>query len=257
MLSVPTLDKLREMKLQGMALGLEEQLQSSDYDSMSFEERLGLLVDREKVTRDNRRLQSRLKRAKLSQMACMEDIDYRHARRLDKSLMQSLGSCQWIRDRLHVLITGPTGVGKSYLAQALAHRACVEGYTAVQWRVPRLFQELAMARGDGRYPRLLRSLGRVNVLLLDDWGLAALSDTDRLDLLEILEERQGKGSLIVTSQLPVKLWHEAIGHPTLADAILDRIVHQAHRFDLDGESLRKKKRSKASEQDNEEKEIKK
>jgi len=252
-LSVPTLDKLRELRLDGMTHGLEEQLQDSEYDSMTFLDRLGLLVDREKVTRDSRRIQSRLKRAKLSQTACMEDIDYRHRRGLEKSLMQSLGDCLWIRDRLHVLITGPTGVGKSYLAQALAQRACVEGYTAVNWRVPRLLQELAMARGDGRYPRLLKALARPSVLLLDDWGLAALSDADRLDLLEILEERQAKGSLIITSQLPVKLWHEAINHPTLADAILDRIVHQSYRIELDGESMRKKKTTQATKKKEEEK----
>jgi len=239
MLNTPTLDKLKELKLQGMAQALEEQLQSSDHDTMTFDERLGLMVDRESTIRENRTLESRLKKAKLSQLACMEDIDYRHPRGLNRPLMQALGSCEWIRDHLHVLITGPTGIGKSYLAQALAHRACMQGYSALHWRVRRLFQDLAIARGDGRYPRLMTSIARAHVLVLDDWGLSTLTDADRLDLLDILEERSGKGSLIITSQLKIEHWHDAVGNPTLADAILDRVIHQAYTFELDGESVRK------------------
>jgi len=238
-----TLDKLRELRLQGMSQALEEQLTGDGFTEMSFEERFGLLVDREATYRDNRRLQTRLKKAKLSSMACMEDINYRHRRGLDRSVMKSLGTGQWIRDHLHVLITGPTGVGKTFLAQALAHRACVTGFTALQYRVPRLFRDLAVARGDGRYVRVMNTIAKAHVLILDDWGLAPLQDSDRLDLLEILEERQGRGSLIVTSQLPVAKWHDAVGHPTLADAILDRIVHDAYRIELDGESMRKTKAS--------------
>lgn len=239
MISNVTLDKLRELRLQGMSQALEEQLAGDDFAEMTFEERFGLLVDRETTYRDNRRLQTRIKKAKLSPMACMEDVNYRHRRGLDRSVMKTLGTCQWIRERLHVLITGPTGVGKTFLAQALAHRACVNGFSALQYRVPRLFRDLAVARGDGRYPRLMNAIAKASVLILDDWGLAPLEDNDRLELLEILEERQGRGSLVVTSQLPVGKWHDAVGNATLADAILDRIVHGAYRLELDGESMRK------------------
>jgi len=229
------------MKLVGMVQALEEQAAGSNGESekLSFDERLGLVVDREKLYRDNRRLESRLRQAKLSQLACLEDIDFKAGRNLDRGLIKTLGNCQWVRDHLHVLVTGKTGVGKSFVAQALAHRACREGFTAVKWRASRLFQELALARGDGRYGRLMKSLARVNVLVIDDWGLSMLGDTDRLDFLEILEERSGKGSLVMTSQLPVKNWHETIGHPTIADAIMDRIVHQAYQIDIKGETKRK------------------
>ena len=241
MLSRHTIEKLREMKLSGMVQALEEQDAGTECEKLSFDDRLGLLVDREKVYRDNRRLESRLRQAKLSQLACLEDVDYKAGRGLDRALLKSLGTCQWVRDHLHVLITGLTGVGKSFLAQALAHRACREGFTALKWRAMRLFQEIAMARGDGRYGRVLKSLSRVNVLVIDDWGLAMLGDSDRLDFLEILEERSGKGSLVMTSQLPVKNWHDTIGNPTIADAIMDRIVHQAYRIELKGETRRKGK----------------
>lgn len=241
MLITQTMERLRELKLTGMARALEEQTSSAEYDDMGFEERLGLLVDREAIERGNRRLKTRLRKAKLRQQACMEDIDYRHSRGLDRSVMRTLSTCQWIRDRHNLIITGPTGAGKSYISCALAHRACIEGYTAMYSRAPRLFGELAVARGDGRYAKLMKTIARTNLLIIDDWGLSVLTEPERKDLLEILEDRHGVHSTIVAGQLPVEHWHEAIGNPTLADAILDRLVHNAYKIDLKGESMRKKK----------------
>jgi len=241
MLSHPTLDKLHALQLRGMARAFEEQLQMPDLGELSFAERLGLLVDREAADRENRRLARRLKQAKLRQQAAFEDLDFRTPRGLDKSLVLSLASCGWIDQHLNVLITGPTGVGKSYLACALAHKACREGYTTLYHRLPRLLAELALARGDGRHPYLLARLGKARLLVLDDWGLEPLTDTHRRDLLEILEDRYDRRSTLVTSQLPVQAWHDALGDPTLADAILDRLVHNAHRIELRGESMRKRR----------------
>jgi len=236
------MERLRELKLTGMVRALEEQTASLGYEDMGFEERLGLLVDREAIERGNRRLKTRLRKAKLRQQACMEDIDYRHSRGLDKSVMRSLSTCRWIRDHHNLIITGPTGAGKSYISCALAHRACIEGYTAMYSRAPRLFSELAVARGDGRYAKLMKSIARTNLLIIDDWGLSVLTEPERRDLLEILEDRHDVHSTIVAGQLPVEHWHEAIGNPTLADAILDRLVHNAYKIDLKGESMRKKKK---------------
>lgn len=240
MLIHPTLEKLRSLKLEGFARGLEEQMASAEMAGLSFEERLGLLVDREVMDRENKRLAGRLHRAKLRQSACLEDIDFRHPRGLDRSLVMSLAGCNWIKEHLNVLLTGATGTGKSYLACALAHRACLEGYSALYARVPRLFGELAVARGDGRYAKMLKSIARVDVLVLDDWGLARLNAEERGDLLEIMEDRYQMRSTIVASQLPVDKWHEVIGDPTIADAVLDRLVNNAYRISLSGESMRRK-----------------
>ena len=241
MLPMPTLEKLKALKLYGMARGFEEQAALADYQNLTFDERLGLLVDREKSERENRQLKSRLNQAKLRHQACMEDIDYQHPRGLDKSLLLSLSSCQWIRDHLNVFIIGPTGLGKSFIACALAHRACLEGFKALYFRAPRLFPDLSVAQGDGRYRKLMTTIAKAHLLVIDDWGLSALSDQERRDLLEIVEDRHGIHSTIVTSQLPVEHWHQMIGNPTLADAILDRLVNNAYRINLKGESMRKKK----------------
>lgn len=240
MLTVPTLDKLRALKLYGMAKAFEEQM-SSDCGDLSFEDRLGLMVDREATDRGNRRLQTRLRNAKLRLQACMEDIDYRHPRGLDKALMKSLASCQWIRNHNNILVSGPTGAGKTFISCALAHRGCLEDYTALYFRAPRLFQDLSLARGDGRYKKLINSIARTQLLVIDDWGLSTLNDPERKDLLEILEDRHGISSTIVASQLPVDHWHEVIGNPTIADAILDRLIHNAYKITMKGESMRKRK----------------
>jgi len=239
MLKHPTLDKLHALKLTGMAAALADQSATPDITDLSFEERLGLLVDREMTERDNRRMTSRLRRAKLRHAAILEDLDYRHSRGLDKGLVQSLASCQWVKEHLNVLITGPTGVGKTWLACALAHKACREGYTAQYVRLTRLLRELTIAKGDGQYSKLLTSLAKVDVLILDDWGLMKLSAENRRDLLEVLEDRHGRRSTIATSQLPIEEWHGIIGDATLADAILDRLVHNAYKINLRGESMRK------------------
>ena len=239
MLTHPTLEKLQTLKLTGMAKGLEEQLRMAGLEELDFTERLGLLIDREVTEREDRRLKDRLAKARLRHTAAVEDVDLRTPRGLDRSLFLALCSCQWVTQHLNVLITGKTGTGKSYLACALAQKACREGFTAAYHRVPRLLAELATAKADGRYAKVLAGVARVDVLVLDDWGLHALTDASRRDLLEILEDRYGRRSTVVTSQLPVSAWHEAIGDATLADAVLDRLVHNAHELKLKGESRRK------------------
>lgn len=248
MLKHATLDQFAELKLHGMARAFEEQMQMPEIRSLSFEERLGLLVEREATERASRRLTSRLRKAKLREQAAIEDIDWRARRGLDKRQVLTLASCQWITDHLNVLITGKAGVGKTFLACALAQKACREGYTALYLRVPRLFRDLAIARGDGSYEKLLKSYARTDVLVLDDWGLAQIGAQERRDLLEILEDRYGLRSTVVTSQLPLKSWYDSIGDSTLADGILDRLIHGAYEISMEGESMRRKraKRSKTA-----------
>jgi DNA replication protein DnaC len=236
----PTIEKLHTLKLLGMLRALQEQAQMPEAARLSFEERLGLLVDRELDERQNRALEARLKKARLRQSAVIEDIDFRHPRGLDRTLILSLASCQWVNKRENCLITGPTGVGKSYLACALAQKACRERCSVRYVRTSRLLQEMGAARVDGTYSRCLVALARLDLLVLDDWGLTPLSDEQRRDLLEILDDRYDRLSTLITSQLPVEHWHQYIGDPTLADAILDRVVHNSHRISLKGESMRRK-----------------
>ncbi len=243
MLKHPTIDKLHELRLFGMARALEEQDRCAEYEQLGFADRLALLVDRESAERDDSRLKLRLKQARLRQTATIEDVDFRHPRGLDKSLVLSLAGCQWIREHHNVLITGSTGVGKSYLACALAHKACREGYRAVYTRASQLFDELALGRADGRYRKLLAAYARVDLLVIDDWGLANFTDEQRRDVLEIMEDRHDLRSTLIASQFPIEKWHKIIGDPTLGDAILDRLVHNAHKLSLKGDSLRKKQKN--------------
>lgn len=235
----PILDNLKAMHLLGMAKALENQLNQPETENLSFEDRLGLLVDYEVADRSNRKLQAMLRKAMLKQIASMENIDYCHPRSLDKKLLASLANCQWIKTHHNILIVGHTGVGKTYLACALAHKACLEGFSSRYLRLPKLLSELAIAKGDGSYIKRLNELAKIEVVILDDWGLAAINDEQRRDLLEIIDDRHEKKSTIVTSQLPIKLWHEHIGDATLADAILDRLVHNSFKIELKGESMRK------------------
>jgi DNA replication protein DnaC len=239
MLTHPTHDRLVVLGLTGMAKSLEEQRQQPDVAALAFEERLALMVDREAIERENRRLVSRLKFASLRQNAVVEDINTKAPRGLDKALFAKLCAGEWIVRRQNLLICGPTGTGKSWIACALGHKACRDDRSVLYHRVPRLFDALALARGDGRHARLLKNLARVDLLILDDWGLAPLAPAQGRDLLEIIDDRHDRGSTLVTSQLPVDHWHEIIGDPTVADAILDRLVHNAHRLVLKGDSLRK------------------
>ena len=241
MLIHPLLDKLQALRFTGMLTALQEQLNTADIDQLSFEERLAFLVDREMIERENRRLKTRLSKAKLRINACVEDVDFRHKRALDKSFYLQLADCRWIKQAHNVIMVGPTGVGKTYLACALAQKACRQGYTARYWRLPRLLQELAIAKGDGRYEKLLKAIAKTDLLVIDDWGLSKLIKEQRHDLLEIFEDRHGLRSTLIAGQLPVEHWHEIIGEPTLADAILDRLVHNAYKFELKGESMRKTK----------------
>ena len=239
MISHTLTNKLNELKCYGIKAALEEQAKQQIQD-MPFDERLLLLLDRELTLRKDKRLAQQLKRAKLKQAACLENIDFKASRGIDRSQILSLASCQWIREHQNILFLGATGTGKTYLACALAHKACLEGFSAAYLRVPRLFQELLIAKGDGQYAKWMQKLAKLDVLILDDWGLTPFTQEQCRDLLEILDDRHQLKSTIVTSQFPVKHWHEALGQPTLADAILDRLVHNAHKVQLKGDSLRKK-----------------
>jgi DNA replication protein DnaC len=242
MLMTQTLDKLDGLGLFGMALGLREQLEGSQYASLSFEERFGLLVDREAEARDSRRLALRLKTAKLRQEATLEDIDFRTPRGLDRSVIMSLAQAGWVAAKHNLLVTGPTGAGKSFISCALAHAAIRRGHTALYVRMPRLLAELALSRGDGRYVRRLAQLARIGLLILDDFLLTPPNLVEAKDLLEVIDDRSQVRSTLVVSQLPVEAWHPALagGDPTLADAILDRLVHHAHRLALIGSSMRRR-----------------
>jgi DNA replication protein DnaC len=239
MLTHPTHDRLIALGLTGMAKALEDQRRQPDVATLPFEERLAMMIDREAIERENKRLERRLKAASLRQSAIVEDIDHKAPRGLDRALFQKLIAGEWIARHQNLLVIGPTGVGKSWIACALGHKACRDDRSVLYHRVPRLFDALALARGDGRYARLLKNLARADLLILDDWGLAPLTPEQARDLLEIIDDRHGRGSTIVTSQLPVDHWHEVIGNPTIADAILDRLVHNAHRLTLKGDSMRK------------------
>lgn len=241
MLTHPTTQTLNALGLGGMAKALEEQQAMPGIESLSFEERLALLIDREKLHRMNRRLTTRLNKAKLRHTACFEDIDLHTPRGLDKPLVMSLGSCSWISKGRNVIITGPTGVGKSFLACALAHKACLEGHEALYLRLPRLMEDLLIAKADGRYGKLMRTFAKTPLLVLDDWGLTPMTPAACREILELLEDRHGKHSTLVTSQLPVTAWHDYLADPTVADAILDRLVHNAYQLNLKGESMRKMK----------------
>lgn len=241
MLTHPTLEKLEALRLFGMLTALNEQRQMPECTQLCFEERLGLLVDRETTARADRRLALRLKQARLRQSAAPEDVDLRHPRGIDRAQFAALVSCKWIKDRDNLLLTGPTGVGKSYLACALAQKACREGYSVLYTRTNRLLQELAIAKADGTYNRRLAALARQDLLVMDDWGMAPLGDGQRRDLLEILDDRYDRHSTLIAAQLPVENWHEHIQDPTLADAILDRLIHNAHKIALKGESMRKQR----------------
>jgi len=239
MLIEQTIEKLYAMKLYGLADSLKEQLQQPDINELAFEERFSLMVDRQWTWKEDRRMKRLLQNAELKINACIEDIDYKTPRGLSKSVILSLSNCDWIRSTQNIILTGPTGVGKTYLGCALANRACRMGFASLYIRLPRLFQELAIARGDGSYPKIMKKLSKAKVLIIDDLGLAPMTAPERRDLLEVIEDRHTTASTIVTTQIPVEHWHENIRDPTIADAILDRLVHNAHKINLKGESMRK------------------
>jgi DNA replication protein DnaC len=241
MLLEPTLTRLRELRLTGMADALEEQQALPDVQGLSFEDRLAFLVDREATVRHDRRQTQLLRQAKLRLQASIEDLDFRSPRGLDRSVILRLATCDWITNHQVVLITGATGTGKTYLACALAQAACRQGLSSRYFRLPHLIDELARARADGSYPKLMNRLQKTHLLAIDDYGLAPLNQTERRDLLEIIEDRTGRRATLVTSQLPFEHWHDVIGDATFADAILDRLVHHAHRITLKGASMRRKK----------------
>lgn len=240
MLNQQTIEKLHALKQTGMDEALKDQLAQPEIQRLSFEERFGLIVDRQWTWKEDRRLHRYLKDAKLKLNACVEDIDYQTPRGIDQSVIMRLVSCDWIRHHQNIIITGPTGSGKTFLACAMANKGCREGYRTLYIRSPKLYYELAVSRGDGSYGKMINKLARTEVLVIDDLGIAPMTDTERRDLLEVVEDRHGNASTIIASQLPIESWHEHIGDPTIADAILDRLIHNAHKINLKGGSMRKK-----------------
>jgi len=242
MLNQQTLNKLFVMRLNGMAEAFRQQLEQANHGTLSFEERFTLLVDRQWSYKEDRALARRLRTSRLKNAAVVEDIDYQTARGLDRSLLRSLcAESEWVKQHQNIFLLGPTGMGKSWLACALAHKACRDGYTAYYARASHLFRELALAHADGSFGRLLRRLAAIDVLVIDDWAMAPLTESERRDFIEICDDRYQTRSTVLTSQLPVMNWHSQIGDPTLADSILDRLVHNAHRIELKGESMRRKR----------------
>ena len=239
MLTNHTLDKLRTLRLAGMAEAFDHQRQQPQTEELAFDERLGMLVDHEILYRENRRLTRLLRDAKLRINACVEDIDYRHPRGLKRAEIASLVTCDWIQRQHNLCLTGPTGSGKTWLACAFGNQACRQGLSVRYFRLPRLFQSIRIAHGDGSYPRLMNQLLKTNLLILDDWAIQPLNAAQRSDLMEVIEERHGRQATLIASQLPIEHWHDYIGEATLADAILDRLLHNAHRLTLTGESMRK------------------
>ena len=240
MLAHPTLDQLNALGLHGLAKGFKELQHKPEARSLDHAEWLGLLLEYELTLRRQKQFEIRARVAKLRHSASVEDVNYQKPRGLDRGLFLKLSGCDWIAERRNLIITGASGLGKSWLACALGHKACRENMSVLYTRMPRLFAELGVAHGDARYARLLKSIARVKLLILDDWGPEALTSNQARDLLEIVEDRYDKGSLIITSQVPIDRWHALIGVPTLADAVLDRVIHNAYRIELAGESLRKR-----------------
>ena len=250
MLTQPAIEKLCAMRLRGMAEAFREQQEKADYQQLSFEERFGMLIDRQWYWRENRALDRRLRSGRLKGPCCVEDIDFRAPRGLDRPLVRSLTQeSVWVREHQNVFLMGPTGIGKTWLGRAFAHKACRDGYTALFYKSVELSRDLATARVDGSQRKLLSQLSKVDVLVIDDWAMTPMTEAERRDCLEICDRRYQVRSTLLTSQLPVNKWHAQIGDPTIADSILDRLVHHAHRFELTGESMRKEPRKQSGKED--------